>query len=98
LHASAHQSALGYNLGEKTRKANRKQWARTEVAIVHFVHRPKPWEAALAQPTAELWKLAERYNIEPLVRRALIAMDCDGLLWKLAGRHNIEPVARFPLV
>jgi hypothetical protein len=85
-------------MGVKTRKANRKLWARTEVAIVHFVHRPKPWEAALAQPTAELWKLAERYNIEPLVRRALIAMDCDGLLWKLAGRHNIEPVARFPLV
>jgi hypothetical protein len=87
-------------MGVKTRKANRKLWARTEVAIVHFVHRPKPWEAALAQPTAELWKLAERYNIEPLVRRVLIAMDCDGLrlLWKLAGRHIIEPVARFPLV
>jgi lipopolysaccharide biosynthesis glycosyltransferase len=85
-------------MGVKTRKANRKLWARTEVAIVHFVHRPKPWEAALAQPTAELWKLAERYNIEPLVRRALIAMDCDGLLRKLAKRHNIEPVARFPLV
>ena len=64
-------------MGVKTRKANRKLWTRTEVAIVHFVHRPKPWEAALAQPTAELWKLAERYNIEPLVRRALSAMDCD---------------------
>ena len=76
----------GYNMGVKTRKANRKLWTRTEVAIVHFVHRPKPWEAALAQPTAELWKLAERYNIEPLVRLALSAIDCDGLrlLWKLA--------------
>ena len=59
-------------MGVKTRKANRKLWARTEVAIVHFVHRPKPWEAALAQPTAELWKLAERHNIEPVARFPLV--------------------------
>ena len=48
-----HSLPYGYNVGVKTRAVNRKLWARIELAVVHFVHRPKPWEASLADEAAE---------------------------------------------
>ena len=48
------QLPYGYNMGVKTRSVNRKLWARVEVAVVHFVHRPKPWEPTLADPSSPM--------------------------------------------
>jgi len=62
------QLPYGYNVGVKVRAANRKLWARIEVAVVHYVHRPKPWESTLADPSSPMSKLALRIGIEPLTR------------------------------
>lgn len=59
---------FGYNMGVKVRHAAPKLWARVEVAVVHFVHRPKPWEGSLAEPHSPMSRLADRMGIEPLVR------------------------------
>jgi len=59
---------FGYNMGVKVRHAAPKLWARVELAVVHFVHRPKPWERSLAEPRSAMSRLADRMGIEPLVR------------------------------
>lgn len=40
------------------------------MAVVHFVHRPKPWETSLSDAASEMSKLTLKLNIEPLVRGA----------------------------
>ena len=37
----------GYNAGIKIKIVNPTMWNSIEKAIIHFVHRPKPWEHAL---------------------------------------------------
>ena len=63
-----HALPFGYNLGIKVRQVSPKMWSKMEVAIVHFVHRPKPWEATLADPTSPISGLTRRLGIAPLVR------------------------------
>ena len=57
----------GYNLGVKARTSKR-LWSRVEVAVVHFVHRPKPWEASLADPASPMSALVRKLRVEPLTR------------------------------
>lgn len=59
---------FGYNLGVKVRQVSPKLWQRIELAIVHYVHRPKPWEATLSDPNSPMSLLTLRLGIEPLVR------------------------------
>ena len=56
----------GYNLGVKTRMANKKLWRTIDVAVVHFVHRPKPWEATLAVEGSPMSLLVRKMGIEAL--------------------------------
>lgn len=37
------QLPYGYNVGVKVRQAAPKMWRQIELAVVHYVHRPKPW-------------------------------------------------------
>ena len=62
-----HQLPYGYNTGVKTRSVNRKMYSKIEVAVVHFVHRPKPWEDTLADPASPMSRLVRKMGIEPLV-------------------------------
>ena len=59
------QLPYGYNMGVKTRSVNRKLWARVEVAVVHFVHRPKPWESTLAEPSSAMSLLVRHPHPSP---------------------------------
>ena len=38
------QLPYGYNVGHKVHAVNRKLWGQIELASIHFVGRPKPWE------------------------------------------------------
>ena len=58
---------FGYNLGIKVRQVSPRMWQRVELAVVHYVHRPKPWEASLADPESPMSVLTRRLGIEPLV-------------------------------
>ena len=62
------QLPYGYNMGVKTRSVNRKLWARIDVAVVHFVHRPKPWEASLADRTSPMSVFTRKLDIDGVVR------------------------------
>ena len=50
----------GYNAGVKMLSAAPKMWASLEVAVVHYVHRPKPWEAELSDSGSPISTLARR--------------------------------------
>ena len=57
---------FGYNMGVKTRQVSPKLWNKVELAVIHFVHRPKPWEATLADANSPMAQLTRRLGIEPL--------------------------------
>jgi hypothetical protein len=63
-----HPLPFGYNLGVKVKQVSPRVWSRIDVAVVHFVHRPKPWEASLADPASPMSSLARRLGIDPLLR------------------------------
>ena len=46
--------------GVKMLSAAPKMWASLEVAVVHYVHRPKPWEAELSDSGSPISTLARR--------------------------------------
>ena len=43
-------------------------WRRVELAVVHYVHRPKPWEATLADPQSPMSMLTRKLGIDEVVR------------------------------
>ena len=55
-----HRLPYGYNAGVKMITHGAKMWARVDKAVVHYVGRPKPWEAALGEPRSEVSLLAKR--------------------------------------
>ena len=59
---------FGYNLGVKVRQVNPKLWHQVELAVVHYVHRPKPWEASLADADSPMSLLTRKLGIDGLVR------------------------------
>ena len=59
---------FGYNLGVKVRQVSPKMWNKIELAVIHYVHRPKPWEATLADRESPMSKLARKLGIEPLTQ------------------------------
>ena len=59
---------FGYNLGVKVRQVVPKLWGKVEPAVIHYVHRPKPWEESLADPDSAMSRLVRRLGIEPLTR------------------------------
>lgn len=63
-----HSLPFGYNLGVKVRQVSPKLWARVELAVIHYVHRPKPWEHTLADPDSSMSRLTRRLGIEPVIR------------------------------
>ena len=63
-----HSLPFGYNLGVKVRQVVPKLWGKVEPAIIHYVHRPKPWEETLADPDSAMSRLVRRLGIEPLTR------------------------------
>jgi hypothetical protein len=58
----------GYNLGVKVRQVQPHLWHRVQLAAVHYVHRPKPWEATLADEASPMSVLTRRLGIDSLVR------------------------------
>ena len=63
-----HSLPFGYNLGVKVRQVVPKLWGKVEPAVIHYVHRPKPWEESLADPDSAMSRLVRRLGIEPLTR------------------------------
>ena len=59
---------FGYNLGVKVKQVAPRIWQRIELAVVHYVHRPKPWEASLAEAHSPMSELTRKLGIETLVR------------------------------
>ena len=80
---------FGYNLGVKVKQVTPKKWDLIDWAVVHFVHRPKPWEPTLADPESPMSKLALKLGIDPLVR---------AWRWRCAGEPKPARYAAMPLL
>ena len=66
--ATWNQLPYGYNLGVKVRQVAPKLWGKVELAVVHFVHRPKPWEPSLSDATSPMSQLTRKLGIDALTR------------------------------
>ena len=75
---------FGYNLGVKVKQVTPKKWDDIDWAVIHFVHRPKPWEPSLADADSQMSRLARKLGIDPLVR---------AWRWRCAGERKFDEYA-----